>query len=75
MADPQSTSTKKVDKSVYRRGNITAIILAVITVVEFVIADQFPNLAIAIILLAAAKAYFVINVFMGLPKLWSEEEH
>lgn len=75
MADHSSSSTKTVDSSVYVRGNRTAMILMVLTVIEFFAAIWFPAFAVLLILLAAAKAYFVITVFMGLPKIWSEEEH
>lgn len=76
MADHSpSTEKKVVDSSVYNRGIRTGIILFVLTVIEYFAAIYFPQFAVLLILLAAAKAYFVITIFMGLPRLWSEEEH
>lgn len=73
MAD-HSHSTKAVDKSVYKIGNRTALILAAITIIEFVVAI-YSSSAVFLLLLAAAKAYFVMNIFMGMPRLWRGEEH
>ncbi|MBI3957583.1 MAG: cytochrome C oxidase subunit IV family protein [Chloroflexi bacterium] len=58
---------------IYRTGYFVAIVLAVVTVVEFYIALTFNNFAI-MILLGLVKAYFVVNYFMHIKSLWSEEE-
>ncbi len=59
--------------SIYRTGYFVAIVLAVLTVVEFYIALTFNNFAI-MMLLGLVKAYFVVNYFMHIKSLWSEEE-
>lgn len=63
----------KPKAGIYRTGYIVAIILAIVTVVEFYIALVFNNFAI-MMLLALVKAYFVVNYFMHIKSLWSEEE-
>ncbi|MBX3053238.1 MAG: cytochrome C oxidase subunit IV family protein [Caldilineaceae bacterium] len=63
----------KAQTSVYRTGYVVAIILAVVTIVEFYIATHFNNFAI-MMLLGLLKAYFVVNYFMHVKSLWSEEE-
>jgi len=63
----------KPKAGIYRSGYIIAIILAVVTGVEFYLAIHFNNFAI-IMLLGILKAYFVINYFMHIKSLWSEEE-
>ncbi len=65
--------TAKPKAGIYRSGYIIAIILAVVTGVEFYLATHFNNFAI-MMLLGILKAYFVINYFMHIKSLWSEEE-
>ena len=61
--------------SVFRRGNTAAIVLAVLTIVEFAIAIYLPS-AILLLLLAIAKAGIIMQVFMNIARLWNpEEEH
>jgi len=63
----------KVETSIYRTGYFVAIVLAIVTVVEFYIALTFNNFAI-MMLLGLVKAYLVVNYFMHVKNLWSEEE-
>ena len=63
----------KAKTGIYRTGYGVAIILAILTVVEFYIALTFNNFAI-MLLLGLVKAYFVVNYFMHIKSLWSEEE-
>lgn len=65
--------SKKPKAGIYRQGYIVAIILAVVTVVEYFIALSISNFAI-MMLLGLVKAYFVVNYFMHIKSLWSEEE-
>ena len=70
-------STKApVKKGIYRRGNMAAIALAVITIVEFILAATFEiDSAVVMFLLAIMKAYIIMNIFMGITRLWNEEDH
>ncbi|MCL4833543.1 MAG: cytochrome C oxidase subunit IV family protein [Caldilineaceae bacterium] len=63
----------KPKAGIYRTGYIVAIVLAVVTVVEFYIALTFNNFAI-MMLLGLVKAYLIVNYFMHIKSLWSEEE-
>lgn len=65
--------TAKPKAGIYRTGYVVAIILAVVTVVEFYIATHFNSFAIMMVL-GVLKAYFVVNYFMHIKSLWSEEE-
>ena len=60
--------------SVFRRGNTAAIVLAVLTIIEFLVALYLPS-AILLLLLAIAKAGIIMQVFMNIARLWSPEEH
>ena len=73
MSD-KSSSSSSVKGAIYRRGNMAAIVLAVITIVEYVLAD-FTSSAVIMMLLAIAKAGIIMNVFMGITRLWNEEDH
>jgi heme/copper-type cytochrome/quinol oxidase subunit 4 len=77
MSERKPTNAKptaaKPKAGIYRTGYVVAAILAVITIVEFYIATHFNNFAI-MMLLGIVKAYFVINYFMHIKSLWSEEE-
>lgn len=74
-----SPEAKKESKSkAYRASIITAIVLAVITVIEFFV-SQIPGIgtsAIIMLLLGLVKAYFVVVNFMHVARLWKPEgEH
>ena len=52
-----------------------ALILALLTVIEFFIGVGFPNTGI-LLLLAAVKAYLVVYFYMHIKRLWTPEgEH
>jgi len=63
----------KPKAGIYRSGYVVAIILAILTIVEYYIAIHFNSFAI-MMLLGLVKAYFVVNYFMHIKTLWSEEE-
>jgi heme/copper-type cytochrome/quinol oxidase subunit 4 len=63
----------KAKTGIYRSGYVVAIVLAIVTVVEFYIALTFNNFAI-MMLLGLVKAYLVVNYFMHIKSLWTEEE-
>jgi len=63
----------KPKAGIYRSGYVVAIILAILTIVEYYIATHFNSFAI-MMLLGLVKAYFVVNYFMHIKTLWSEEE-
>lgn len=72
MSERKKPATK-AKSGIYRTGYVVAIVLAIVTVVEFYIATHFNNFAI-MMLLGLVKAYFVVNYFMHIKSLWSEEE-
>ena len=63
----------KAKAGIYRTGYVIAIILAIVTVVEFYIATHFNSFAV-MMLLGIVKAYLVVNYFMHIKSLWTEEE-
>jgi len=69
-------SPTKRKTAIYREGIIVAITLAVLTIVEYyaAITPPFDSFAILMIL-ALLKAILVVNYFMHIRSVWSEDEH
>lgn len=68
-------STPKKTKSAAFRTSITvALILAVATVVEYFVALVNSGAAV-LLLIGLVKAYFVVNYYMHISRLWTAEEH
>jgi hypothetical protein len=57
----------------YRLSATVAVILAILTVIEYFAAIYVPNTAL-LFLLAMLKAYFVLRFFMHVQRLWTSEE-
>ncbi len=76
MSDHHSSESSASKSGIFIRGNTAAIALAVITVVEFIMAAAFGiESAVWMLLLAIIKAGIIMNIFMGISRLWSEEDH
>lgn len=58
----------------YRLGIITLLILAVLTVIEYVIAISLESIVLLFIL-ALVKAAVIVQNFMHITRLWREESH
>lgn len=69
-------SPTKRKTGIYREGIIVAITLAFLTIVEYyaAITPPFDSFAILMIL-ALLKAILVVNYFMHIRSVWSEDEH
>jgi cytochrome c oxidase subunit 4 len=59
-------------QAAYRIGVIIFIVLAVLTAVEYVVGLQ-PNTTVILFIIALIKAGLVVQYFMHVSKLWSEE--
>ncbi len=64
-------SNKK--SAAFRLSVIVALVLAVLTVVEYYAALHFPS-TVVLFLLAMFKAVAVLNYFMHVSRLWKQEE-
>ncbi len=66
---------KKTKAAAYRASITVALILAALTVIEYFAALVWPFASI-LLLLGLFKAFFVVNNYMHISRLWSpEEEH
>lgn len=57
----------------YRRSTTVALVLALLTVIEFFAAIYF-NTTVILMLLATFKAVLVLNYFMHVSRLWTPDE-
>lgn len=64
--------SKKVD---YRRNIVVFIALAVLTLIEFMVAINLENPAVPLVLISLVKAGLIVQFFMHIYRLWREEEH
>ncbi len=58
----------------YRLGYITLGILAVLTIIEFIVAIYLNSLVLLFII-ALVKAAVIVQNFMHIARLWREESH
>jgi cytochrome c oxidase subunit 4 len=65
-------TTKPKQRSGYTTAVIVAVILAILTLVEFFVAINLPS-AVLILLIALLKAVIVIWFFMHVYRLWRPE--
>lgn len=65
-----------IDKkaAAYRLGVITLAILAVLTIVEYIVAVYLGSLVLLFII-ALIKAAVIVQNFMHITRLWREESH
>ena len=59
----------------YRKGAITLAILAVLTLVEYLLAVGLESSTVPLIIIAIIKVAIIVQSFMHISRLWSEEGH
>lgn len=59
----------------YRQGIIVFIGLAVLTVLEILVAIGLDGPLVPLFVIALIKAGLIVNYFMHVYRLWREEEH
>jgi cytochrome c oxidase subunit 4 len=69
--DKQSAAVRK---GAYRQGIYVFIGLAVLTALEFVIASVLAGSVVFLFVIALVKAGLIIQYYMHLERVWSEEE-
>lgn len=68
------TSPQKTKSAAFRLSLTVAVVLAVATVLEYFIALNYAGAAV-LLLIGLFKAYFVVNNYMHISRLWTAEEH
>lgn len=60
----------------YRRGIIVAVVLAVLTIIEYFIGtgDLLNGSLIVLAVIALLKAGLIVQYFMHISRLWTDEE-
>jgi hypothetical protein len=75
-APPKETAEQRQKKAAaYRLGIYVLVGLAILTAVEFGVALLFEGSAALLFVLALAKAGAIIQYYMHLNNVWSEEAH
>lgn len=76
MTDPAAGTANAAEtakKSAYRQGEIIFGLLAVLTLVEYLI-GAFTNLPIVLILLGVVKAALVLHFFMHIGRVFASDD-
>jgi len=66
---------EKRKKADYRRNFYVFIVLALLTLFEFIIAINLENPAVPLLIIGLIKAGLIVQYFMHIYRLWREEEH
>ena len=61
-------------KSIYQQGIIVAVVLAVLTGLEFLVATHLSSAVLLLVAMAVVKGALVVWYFMHIYSLWTEEE-
>lgn len=70
------TSTSKKKKSAdYRRGILTLLVLAALTAGEFWVSAVTNGSVVFLFIIGLIKAAIILQYFMHISHLWSEETH
>ncbi|HSR30945.1 MAG TPA: cytochrome C oxidase subunit IV family protein, partial [Anaerolineae bacterium] len=72
--EPVDEKTLAGRKAAYRQGLYVLIGLAVLTAVEFAVAFLLEGSVVFLFVLALAKAGVILQYYMHLGSVWSEEE-
>jgi hypothetical protein len=73
QATDQQTSDQENLKKATRRGIVAAVILAVLTVIEFFIATGLENPLFALMPFVFLKGWIILDTFMHIRALWSDD--
>jgi heme/copper-type cytochrome/quinol oxidase subunit 4 len=73
MTPSPSHAQKKA--AAFRRGMVTFVILAVLTALEFWVSRMTAGSPVFLLIIALAKAGLIVQYFMHISSLWSEEAH
>ncbi|MCL1587776.1 MAG: hypothetical protein M3092_05120 [Actinomycetia bacterium] len=75
--DQQTTDKQAIDsenlKKATRRGVIAAVILAVLTVIEFFVATGVENPLLPLLPFVLLKGWIILDTFMHVRALWSDD--
>ncbi len=70
---PPSMQERK--QAAFRRGVTTFVILAVLTALEFWVSSATGGSAALLFVIGLAKAGLILQYFMHISSLWSQESH
>ncbi len=68
------TKLQEKKAGLFRQGVIVLVALAILTSLEFVIATHLQNATVLLFIIGLLKAAPIVQFFMHISSLWSEEE-
>ena len=75
--DEQTTDEQTIDhenlKKATRRGIIAAVILGVLTIIEFFVATEIANPLLPLMPFVVLKGWIILDTFMHIRALWSDD--
>jgi len=72
--EPEVNSAQAARRAAYRQGFLVLVGLAVLTGLEFLIAGFTNGSAVFLFIMALLKAGIILQYFMHIRSLWTEEE-
>lgn len=73
MEETKPSEQKK--KAEYRQNFFIFLALAVLTLIEFLVAINLEEATVALMIIALIKAGLIVQFFMHIYRLWRQEEH
>ncbi len=73
---PTQAAERSTEATAQARGFVAMAVLAVLTIVEFIVAiglDSTTLIVVLLVVMALAKAWIIVRTFMHVSKLWRGE--
>jgi len=75
MKTRSPTTAQEKRATAYRRGVVTFVVLAVLTALELWVSGATNGSPVFLIIIGLVKAGLILQYFMHISSLWSEESH
>jgi hypothetical protein len=73
MTTQQQTIDNDALKKATRRGVVAAVILGVLTIIEFFVATEVANPLLPLLPFVFLKGWIILDTFMHIRALWSDD--
>jgi len=73
MTTDQVAIDNEALKKATRKGIVAAVILAVLTIIEFIIATRLENPLLPLLPFVVLKGWIILDTFMHVRALWSDD--
>ena len=73
MTTDQIAIDNEALKKATRKGIVAAVVLAVLTIIEFIIAKSLENPLLPLLPFVVLKGWIILDTFMHVRALWSDD--